>query len=205
MQVGRTVNDMVLPAHTDTFYSVLTGPKQWGLTQKFLDAEPNSVWDHIHNNHMTDESFTSGESDAIDSIIKKKELLTAYFTIEAINYYSKSCQLKVAWTSSERYDASFAFPKNSPLLPFFKYAYGKIKQSGALYRINEKWKLTGKSSNCNSKDSLSPISFNKIVSLIGLLVCGIILSIITMVVENIYRRWMEDGEKISSDLNEEIR
>ena len=196
---------MVLPAHTDTFYSVLTGPKQWGLTQKFLDAEPNSVWDHIHKNHMTDESFTSGESDAIDSIMKKKELLTAYFTIEAINFYSKPCQLKVAWTSSEKFEASFAFPKNSPLLPFFKYAYGKIKQSGALYRINEKWKQTGKSSNCNSKDSLSPISFNKIVSLISLLVFGIILSVITMVVEKMYSRITASGEKLSSDQKEEKR
>ena len=183
----------------------MTSPKEWGVAQKFLDAEPNSVWDQIYKNHMTDESFTKGENDAINTIMKKKELLTAFYPLEAMNYYSKPCQLKVAWKSSEKLQYSFAFPKNSPLVPFFKYAYGKIKQSGALYRINEKWKQTGNPSNCDSNDSMSPISFNKIVSLIGLLVCGIILSIITMVVENIYRRWMEDGEKISSDLNEEIR
>ena len=183
----------------------MTSPKEWGVAQKFLDAEPNSVWDQIYNNHMTDESFTKGENDAINTMMKKSELLTAYFSIDAMIYFSKPCQLKVAWKSSEKIQNSFAFPKNSPLVPFFKYAYGKIKQSGALYRINEKWKQTGNPSNCDSKDSMSPISFNKIVSLIGLLVCGIILSIITMVVENIYRRWMEDGEKVSSDLNEEIR
>ena len=183
----------------------MTSPKEWGVAQKFLDAEPNSVWDQIYKNHMTDESFTSNTSDAINTILKKKELLTAFFPIEAMNYYSKPCQLKVAWKSSEKRQNSFAFPKNSPLAPFFKYAYGKIKQSGALYRINEKWKQTGNPSNCDSKDSLSPVSFNKIVSLIGLLVLGIILSIITMAVEKMYNRLTASGEKISSDQNEEKR
>ena len=191
--------------HPKPFYSVLTGPKQWGIAQTFLDAEPNSVWDQIYNNHMTDESFTSGENDAIDTIMKKKELLTAFFPIESINYFSKPCQLKVAWKSPEKYQYSFAFPKNSPLVPFFKYAYGKIKQSGTLYRINEKWKKTGESSNCNSKDSLSPISFNKIVSLISLLVFGIILSIITMAMEKMYSILTASEEKVTSDQKEEKR
>ena len=154
---------------------------------------------------MTDESFTSGTSDAINTIMTKKELLTAFFPIQAMNYYSKPCQLKVAWKSSGKHQYSFAFPKNSPLAPFFKYAYGKIKQSGALYRINEKWKQTGKSLNCDSKNSLSPISFNKIVSLISLLAFGIILSIITMVVEKMYNRITASGEKESSDQKEEKR
>ena len=183
----------------------MTSPKEWGVAQKFLDAKPNSVWDQIFNNHMTDKSFTKGENDAINTMMKKKELLAAYFSIEAMNYYSKPCQLKVAWKSSEKLQISFAFPKNSPLVPFFKYAYGKIKQSGALYRINEKWKKTGQSSNCDSKDSMSQISFNKIVSLIGLLVVGIILSIITIAVEKIYFRITASGQKVSSDLMEEKR
>ena len=183
----------------------MTSPKEWGVAQKFLDAKPNSVWDQILNNHMTDKSFTKGENDAINTMMKKKELLTAYFSIDAMIYFSKPCQLKVAWKSSEKIQNSFAFPKNSPLVPFFKYAYGKIKQSGALYRINEKWKQTGNPSNCDSKDSMSPISFNKIVSLIGLLVFGIILSIITMAVEKMYRRLTASGEKISSDQSEEER
>ena len=154
---------------------------------------------------MTDESFTKGENDAINTIMKKKELLTAFYPLEAMNYYSKPCQLKVAWKSSEKLQISFAFPKNSPLAPFFKYAYGKIKQSGALYRINEKWKQTGKSLNCDSKNSLSPISFKKIVSLISLLVFGIILSIITMAVEKMYSRITASGEKVSSDQKEKKR
>ena len=103
----------------------MTSPKEWGVAQKFLDAKPNSVWDQIFNNHMTDKSFTKGENDAINTMMKKKELLAAYFSIEAMNYYSKPCQLKVAWKSSEKLQISFAFPKNSPLVPFFKYAYGK--------------------------------------------------------------------------------
>ena len=63
------------------------------------------------------------------------------------------------------------FQKGSPILPFFNHAYTKLRQSGALWRINQNWadKSIGK---CET-DPLEPISFNKIVSLVALLLLGI--------------------------------
>ena len=79
--------------------------------------------------------------------------------------------------------SSFAFPKASPLLPFFRHAYNKIRQTGALHRLSKKWRTQDESIGCNSKNELAPISFNKIVSLIALLLLGIFLALVTIMFE----------------------
>ena len=61
---------------------------------------------------MSEESFRSGEeTGAIGSLLETNEPLTAFFTIEAMDYYSKPCELKFVWKSPE---------KLFPLLPFQK-------------------------------------------------------------------------------------
>ena len=79
--------------------------------------------------------------------------------------------------------ATFAFPKASPLLPFFRHAYNKIRQTGALHRLSKKWRTQDESIGCNSKNELAPISFNKIVSLVALLLLGIFLALVTIMFE----------------------
>ena len=113
-------------------HRVLTGPKEWAtIRSKFIDGEPNSVWRKMYKNHMSDESFKTAET-TTQSIIATNELQTAYFPIEGMAYYSKPCELKYVWVSPEKNLNSYAFPKASPLFPFFKYAYSKIRQSGGL-------------------------------------------------------------------------
>ena len=79
--------------------------------------------------------------------------------------------------------STFAFPKASPLLPFFRHAYNKIRQTGALHRLSKKWRTQDESIGCNSKNELAPISFNKIVSLVALLLLGIFLALVTIMFE----------------------
>ena len=79
--------------------------------------------------------------------------------------------------------STFAFPKASPLLPFFRHAYNKIRQTGALHRHSKKWRTQDESIGCNSKNELAPISFNKIVSLVALLLLGIFLALVTIMFE----------------------
>ena len=81
--------------------------------------------------------------------------------------------------------SSFAFPKGSSLLPFFKHAYNKIRQTGALHRHSKKWRTQDESIGCDSKNELTPISFNKIVSLAALLLLGIFLALLTLMFEKI--------------------
>ena len=131
---------------------------------------------------MSEESFTTGET-TTRSIIETNELQTAYFTIEGMAYYSKPCELKYVWISPEKSLYSYAFPKASPLLPFFKLAYSKIRQSGALQRVNRKWMKNMKSLNCDSGISMEPITLNKIASLIALIILGLLFAIAALIIE----------------------
>ena len=161
----------------------MTGPKEWGaISSLFIDGEPNSVWKKMNENHMSDESFKTGET-TTRSIIETNELQTAYFTIEGMALYSKPCELKYVWVSPEKSLYSYAFPKASPLFPFFKYAYSKIRQSGGLQRVKGKWRKNAKSLNCDSGNSMEPITLNKIGSLIALVIIGVLFAIVALFIE----------------------
>ena len=58
--------------------------------------------------------------------------------------------------------------KGSPIMPFFNYAFNKLRQTGALYREKKKWIPKENTFKC-TEDPLEPISFQKIVSLTGFL------------------------------------
>ena len=71
-------------------------------------------------------------------------------------------------------------------MPFFRHAYTKIRQTGAFHRHSKKWRTEDQSIGCDSNIVLTPISFNKIVSLVAVLLLGIFLALITLVFENMY-------------------
>ena len=131
---------------------------------------------------MSDESFKAGET-MTQSVIETNELQTAYFPIKNMEYYSKPCELKYVWKSPEKSFYAYAFPKASPLLPFFKYAYSQIRQSGALQRVNRKWTKNAKSLNCDSNNSMEPITLNRIGSLIALVIMGVLFAIVALIIE----------------------
>ena len=70
-------------------------------------------------------------------------------------------------------------------MPFFKNIYSKMRQSGALYRLRQKWKQVGKSSKHCNVNGLRPISFKKIVSLIIVMVMGVCLALFIIIGEKI--------------------
>ena len=165
------------------FHRVLTGPKEWGaISSKFIDGEPNSVWRKIYKNHMSEESFKTGEA-TTRSVIETNELQTAYFTVEGMAYFSKPCELKYVWISPEKRLYTYAFPKNSPILPFFKHAYSKIRQSGALQRVNRKWMKKVQHLNCGSSNSIEGITLNRVGSLIVLTIIGVLFAILAVLIE----------------------
>ena len=59
----------------------------------------------------------------------------------------------------------------------------KLDMSGALERISRKWMKKGKPLNCNSKNSIEPLTLNKIGSLIVLLIMGMIFAIVAFIIE----------------------
>ena len=154
---------------------------------------------------MTDDSFKDGINELMQNMIGSNELSTAYAVVPSMLYASKPCEIKVLWQSSQPSQQSFGFPKNSPLLPFFRYAYKKLRQVGALKRISERWKKT--SSKCELND-LKPISFKTIGSLIALLSFGFLAAFITFFLEKIYKinndraTIKKDGRLVQLEKNE---
>ena len=73
-------------------------------------------------------------------------------------------------------------------IPFFKLAYSKIRQSGALQRINRKWMKNAKSLNCDSNNSMEPITLNKIGLLIALVIMGVLFAVVALIIELYYIR-----------------
>ena len=89
-------------------YRVLTTRRQWSTSKMFLEAEPNSVWNKIWENHMTDDSFT-GSGPGIEAILNSNELLTGFFNAQAMTYRSKPCELKILWKSTRKSHQSMTF------------------------------------------------------------------------------------------------
>ena len=159
------------------------------FAQKFTDALPNTVWNNIYENHMDEESFMP-IAEATNKILKSDQPLTQYSEIESLYYNTKQCEIKTMWKSLYKDPASMAFQKGSPMVPFFKHAYNKLRQTGTLTRIKQKWEKKEISGNCGS-NQLRPISFNKIVSLIVLLLLGMSIAFLISVIEIFYKRRAE--------------
>ena len=126
-----------------------------------------------------------GENKAVDSVLQQNKLLTVYTYVNTM-----PCALKVLWKSPEKRHQSFGLPKGSPMVPFFKHAYNKLRQTGTLYRIQEKWRQTKRIGKCGA-NSLRPISLKKIISIIVLLLMGISIAFLVCVVEFFYMRRTE--------------
>ena len=73
--------------------------------------------------------------------------------------------------------------KGSPLLPFFNYAYNKLRQNGAMARIKAKWDNSLK---CEA-NSLEPISITKMGSLLLMMLIAMGLAFITFILEILYK------------------
>ena len=76
--------------------------------------------------------------------------------------------------------------KGSPLLPFFNYAYNKLRQNGALTRLKAKWEDKDNSLKCEA-NSLEPISIAKMGSLLLMMLIGMGLAFITFILEILYK------------------
>ena len=134
---------------------------------------------------MTDESFKEDFGAAIQNLLIENDPVTMYLPVQNLNYFSKPCELKILWKSPDMTLQSFAFPKGSPLLPFFKYVYKKLRQTGVFKQISGKWKR--KESKCVSNDVKS-ISLINIGSLCALLFFGFLSALLIFLIETIHRK-----------------
>ena len=122
-----------------------------------------------------------GQSTGTKKMLDSNELLTLF----TYNNGYQPCSMKILWKAQVLSHESMVFPKGSPLLPFFNYAYNKIRQTGALHRIKKKWMFI--EHRCQS-NPLQPISFHKTVSLFKILLLGICWTLIILVIEVCFKK-----------------
>ena len=134
---------------------------------------------------MTENSFQSYDIEATQTLLKENELLTQYSEVDSMIKNSEPCEIKILYELPTKDQSSMAFLKGSPLTPFFKNGYNKIRQTGALFRIKQKYKSKISEAYCASLNNLKPISFHVIVSLTPLLFFGVFFAIFTMSIEQI--------------------
>ena len=131
----------------------MTGSKSGTTGMTFLQAKPHSVWWYIYKNHMTEDSF-KGEMASLKAADDADEQLAAYSSLNTIQYYMKSnnrpCGMRVLWTSRQPFNYAFAFPKHSPLIPYFNHVYQFTKERGLYFGLKKQWGMVYDDSNCAS-------------------------------------------------------
>ena len=92
---------------------------------------------------MTEESTLGIQRSTIQMMSESTEKLTVYAPNEVITEYlnrtQKACGIRKLWTSPQKLVNSFAFPKNSSLVPFFNHVVFNFKENGVIYRLTKKW------------------------------------------------------------------
>ena len=83
------------------------------IAQIFTKSEPNTVWNKIYNDHMSNDSFISSDIEATNVLLQKNELLTQYSEVDIMKRNSKPCEIQILWVSPTKARASIAFQKVS--------------------------------------------------------------------------------------------
>ena len=102
--------------------------------------------DHHHNHQFTMTWLTYINN--LNSLLKTIQQTPNLFAFERAitstsNLKKFTDQFWSVYLNHVTYSKNFesiAFTKGSPLLPFFKNVYPKIRQSGTLHRLKQKWK-----------------------------------------------------------------
>ena len=92
--------------------------------------------------------------------------------------------MKLLWKPPYRIYESMAFPKKSPLLPFFNQAFYKLVEGGSWLKAQQKWKNPIKLE-CKHDNVLSPIPKERVASLFLVFGAGIFIAIIVLIVEKL--------------------
>ena len=121
----------------------------------------------------------------------------AFFNIDTVidaDFQDIICYYKYAWISPQINQASFAFQKNSTLIPFFNYVLQEIREKGMLEELFRKW-TPRKFKECKKSEDIKGISIYRVILILILFCSGILLAMITMVFEVILNKMKEQETK----------
>ena len=117
-----------------------------------------------------------GFGEAIQKIKTTENQLTLFFEqVAAMSHPENDCGLKFVWLSPQAGYASLAFPKKSPLYPFFMHFYTIMRETAEIDIITKNWGPV--MPHCKSKVyEFKGISFSKIVLVISIFIGGLLIA-----------------------------
>ena len=142
-----------------------------------------------------DESSFIGPSKGLQKVMLNQR--SAYVSLTEVIFGSdeyKKCKIElIPWQQRMGY-ASMLIQKSSPYEPFLKQVVFGLYTKGILNKIQQKWSI--KEPYCEEAE-IKPISFQKVVTCFLLTLCGIVFSIITLMVEKILQ-WKRKRQLVES-------
>ncbi len=129
-------------------------------------------------------------TDALDYLLGNSEpstLLSNKEQFESSSYSKYWCQVAVAHTFRFPALLSYAFPKKSPYLEFFNYGQLKLKEKGVIDLIGKKY-LEITTTCIGDQQTKKALSLVKLTSLFSIVALGIAVSVITFILEWLWKR-----------------
>ena len=135
---------------------------------------------------MTEDNFMDWNS-AFKMMKTSKEEITLFASLTFSQFFDKEfCSLKAVWKSPQKSPLAYAFPKRSPLTPFFNHVLLKLKESGAIEMLKKKWEYPyNLDCSVQNSDEFERVSAKKVVLILVIFGSSVILSLICVVIENI--------------------
>ena len=157
-------------------FRILTGRKKTAVYYKmFSNAKPDSIFGRLSSLVSKDDKET-GLGAAINKIKTTEDKLTLFYGKPGMmNHPENNCDLRFVWLSPQAGYTSFAFPKISPLYPFFIHFFTKMLETGELDKTTKIW--GPRIPNCKSNEvKQKKVSFSKVVLPFCILIGGTLFS-----------------------------
>ena len=124
-------------------------------------------------------------SKSLPLMLNSEEDITVFTISEEIVIFNQKdpCAVKLLWESPGAYYESLGFPKNSPLFPFFKHVYGKLRESGDIHRLQRKWSV--QPLKCKAS-MVKPFSVKRVISIVAAFFILVTFSLASLAFELIY-------------------
>ena len=186
---------------------ILTSVRSGTAATRFTQAKPDSVWWKIYKNHMTENSFID-QGPSLRAVHHSDEQLAAYVTLDSIQNYMNTnypCGMNIVWKSHQPVYYSFAFTKRHPLIPYFNHVFKQIKERGLHFLSKKQWNMIYDKSKCASNTKVEKVPFPKIVLPYTLVACGILMSLIIVMIEIVVQVFLNMTHKPTGRSNSKVQ
>ena len=177
------------------------------LQQFFKDhATIDTTYEKILNGMETSQSYVSSITEGYSRVIVGRY---AFMWDEPVLEYhrKRNCDLVTVGKAFNKKNYAFAVPKNSPYGTSISLAILKLQESGELEKMRQKWfeaeTMCPEEENYDNKEAVG-LEMKNMSGVFLVLIIGLVLSITSAVIENLWFRGMEAKRRLSRFIRNEV-